>query len=210
MNYVHVHTMAGVHKFSKNLQAISKPRCLKSDIQEFHNLKFRHCIGVVKHTIWKYLKYVCHLTHSWKLWTLEMHRPHVFWRLYTLKSRLLLWKEWNMTFSVCQNLLHDIKCMCILQLAYQADIYPQPGGRPRIHLYQLMGRSTILRLRHIVLLVSCPSCRKWCKIWWPGTWSMKHWSMFPISITICLQTRQVHRNCNAPCDYTHTWSSGKQ
>jgi len=30
------------------------------------------------------------------------------------------------------------------------------------------------------------------------------------SVTICLQTWEVHRNCNASCDYTHTESSGKQ
>jgi hypothetical protein len=34
--------------------------------------------------------------------------------------------------------------------------------------------------------------------------------MSPTSITICLQTREIHRNCNAPCDYTYTGSSGKQ
>ena len=31
----------------------------------------------------------------------------------------------------------------------------------------------------------------------------------PTSITICLQTREVHRNCNAPCDYTYTGSIKK-
>jgi len=34
--------------------------------------------------------------------------------------------------------------------------------------------------------------------------------MFPKTITICLQTREVHRNPNAPCDYIYTGSSGKQ
>jgi hypothetical protein len=38
---------------------------------------------------------------------------------------------------------------------------------------------------------------------------MKHWGMSPISITISLHTREVHRKHNAPCDYTHTGSSGK-
>jgi hypothetical protein len=28
-------------------------------------------------------------------------------------------------------------------------------------------------------------------------------------IYISLQTREVQRNCNAPCDYTYTGSSGK-
>ena len=35
---------------------------------------------------------------------------------------------------------------------------------------------------------------------------MKHWGMSPTSITICLQTKKVHKNSNAPCDYTHTGS----
>ena len=35
---------------------------------------------------------------------------------------------------------------------------------------------------------------------------MKHWGMYPTSITIYLQTSDVHRNCNAPCDYTCTGS----
>jgi hypothetical protein len=34
--------------------------------------------------------------------------------------------------------------------------------------------------------------------------------MSPASIRICLQTREVHINCNAPCDYTYTENSGKQ
>jgi hypothetical protein len=32
----------------------------------------------------------------------------------------------------------------------------------------------------------------------------------PTSIPICLQTREVHRNSNASCDYKYTGSSGKQ
>jgi hypothetical protein len=39
---------------------------------------------------------------------------------------------------------------------------------------------------------------------------MKHWSMIPTSITICPQTRQVHRNHAAPHNITHAGSSGKQ
>jgi len=69
---------------------------------------------------------------------------------------------------------------------------------------------TILRLRYIVLLVYYPSWRKRCKNWWPGISRMKHWGMSPTSIIICLQTREEHRNRNAPHDYTHTGSSGKQ
>ena len=44
MDELHVHIVAGVHKFSKNSESISKERCQKSDIQEVHNLKCRHCL----------------------------------------------------------------------------------------------------------------------------------------------------------------------
>jgi hypothetical protein len=33
--------------------------------------------------------------------------------------------------------------------------------------------------------------------------------MLPTSITISPQTREVHRNCDTPCDYTHTERNGK-
>jgi len=36
MEELHVHTVAGVHTFSKNLEAISEERCQKSDKQEVH------------------------------------------------------------------------------------------------------------------------------------------------------------------------------
>jgi hypothetical protein len=39
---------------------------------------------------------------------------------------------------------------------------------------------------------------------------MKHLGMSATSITIYLQTTEVHINHNAPCDYTYTGSRGKQ
>jgi hypothetical protein len=59
--------------------------------------------------------------------------------------------------------------------------------------------------KHIVLLV-CPSCRNDAKTGDQEKLRMKHCGKYPTSITICLQNRQVHRNCNAP----YTGSSGKQ
>jgi hypothetical protein len=50
MHELQVHTIAGVHRFSKNPEAISKT-CQKSDIKKVHNLKFRHWVR-------KYLLYV--------------------------------------------------------------------------------------------------------------------------------------------------------
>jgi hypothetical protein len=40
--------------------------------------------------------------------------------------------------------------------------------------------------------------------------TIKHWGMSLTPITICLQIRKVHRNHNAPCEYTYTGGSGEQ
>ena len=66
-----------------------------------------------------------------------------------------------------------------------------------------LGGSTILWLKGIIVIIYCPSCRKLCKKWWPVISGMKHWDMFPTSITIRLHTRGVQRNRNTPCDYTY-------
>jgi hypothetical protein len=39
---------------------------------------------------------------------------------------------------------------------------------------------------------------------------MKHWDMSHISIKLCLQRKELHRNHTASCDYRYTGSSGKQ
>ena len=39
---------------------------------------------------------------------------------------------------------------------------------------------------------------------------MKQQGMSPTFIIICLQTREVHRNCNAPRDYTYKGSIKKR
>jgi hypothetical protein len=51
MDELHVHSMAGVHKFSRNLEAISKTRIQEKDIKEVQNLKYRHNLGVVTHDL---------------------------------------------------------------------------------------------------------------------------------------------------------------
>ena len=60
----------------------------------------------------------------------------------------------------------------------------------------------------LVPLVYCPSGRKQCKF---GDRNIKDETTghVPTSITICLQTRGVHRNCNAPRNYTYTGSIKK-
>ena len=126
MNYMYT-LLLGSTDFPKTLMPIKKPRCQRSDIKEVHNLNFRHCLGVLAYGIWKYLEYGCHLTHSCmrlaSMWTLERQSLYVVWRLYILKSRLLLWKQLNMRYYVFQNLLHDFNWMCILKPAHQGYIY---------------------------------------------------------------------------------------
>ena len=76
--------------YSCGTQIFQKPSCQKSDIEEAHHMNCRHCLSVLAHKIWKYLKYRCHLTQCC-LWlpsigTLQRHSLYVFWSLYTLKS----------------------------------------------------------------------------------------------------------------------------
>jgi hypothetical protein len=58
-------------------------------------------------------------------------------------------------------------------------------------------------------LIKYTSCTKQCKNWWPVISRMKHWGVFPTSISNSLHTREVQRNRNATHDYTYTGSSGK-
>lgn len=64
-----------------------------------------------------------------------MQNLHVFWKLYTLKSRLLFWKLKNMKFIVCQNLLHDIKIICILRLQYKGEYIPRAWRQLKAKAY---------------------------------------------------------------------------
>ena len=214
MNYMYTLWLRSTN-FPKSFRPFQKPRCQKSDIKEVHNLKFRHCLGVEAHMTWKYLQYVCHLTQSCKwlssLGTLEIQSPHAFWRLYTLKPKTVIMEKkierniLSVSKSVAwhQKYVHNKAC---LEMGYT----PRAWRQVRWCLYLQMERSSILRQRHIVPLVYCPSCRKWCKNSRPGTSGMKHCGMSPTSTRICLQTRDVHRNRNAPHDYIYTGSSGKQ
>jgi hypothetical protein len=99
--------------------------------------------------------------------------------------------------------------VCACYSLTRKGIHTVTGGRWRWYLYLHLGRYTIIRLSHIVLLVYSSSCRKWYKNWLPGT-GIKHLDMSAISITICLQTKEVHRNRTVSCDYRYTGSSGKQ
>ena len=96
------------------------------------------------------------------------------------------------------------------RINWSVHVYLETGGSTRWHFYLHLGRSTLIRLRHIPPSVYCPSYRKQCNNWWPGISGVSHWSISPTSTTICLQTREVHTNCSAPCDYTYKGSSGKQ
>jgi hypothetical protein len=72
-----------------------------------------------------------------------------------------------------------------------------------------VSRPTTLRLRDIILLVYCPSCKKIMQKL--ATRNIKDETLghVPYIYNKCLQKRKVQRNCNAPCDYTYTGRSGK-
>lgn len=52
------------------------------------------------------------------------------------------------------------------------------------------GRLTILRLRHITLLIYGPSCWWWYKNWWAGISGTRNWGLIPYTET-SLPTNQV-------------------
>jgi hypothetical protein len=100
----------------------------------------------------------------------------------------ILWKKLNMAFFLSQNLMQGIKLMCTLKLAYQQDVHLDNVGRNRLCLYLHLAKSI------------------------QGTRNTKEeiLSNFPYVYNNLPQTREVHRNRNAPFDYRYTGTSGKQ
>ena len=110
----------------------------------------------------------------------------------------------NVSKSVaCQKCVHIKACVA-------TGNAPRGWVQVKMTFILYLAGSTILWLKGIIALIYCTSCRKQCKNWWLVISGMKHWGMFPTSITISLQMREVQRSSNAPCDYTYTGSSGKQ
>ena len=116
MNYMHT-LWLGPQIFLKPLKPFQKPRCSKSDINEVH-LKFRHCMGVVAHNL--KIPWVCLSLHSCKwlslLGTLEMQSQHVFWRMYTLKSKTVImetnvWHSVSKSVAWYQSYVHIKACL---------------------------------------------------------------------------------------------------
>ena len=109
------------------------------------------------------------------------------WRLYTLKTIIresIKCDILSVSISVAwyQKYVHIKACLAT------GCIYTEPGGRTRM-LY---------------------TCTWQGQLRWPGISRKKHWSMSPIPLNIYLQTTEVHRNQNAPCNYRYTRNSGKQ
>jgi hypothetical protein len=99
--------------FPKTLRPFQKPRWQKSDINEVHNLKFRQCVGVVTHTLSMSVtlpRAVSDFLH----WIHLKGSLHVF---EVVHMEIQDCYNGNKHDIVCQNPLHDIKSMCILQLA---------------------------------------------------------------------------------------------
>jgi hypothetical protein len=63
------------------------------------------------------------------------------------------------------------------------DIYKSLGaGKDGLYLH--LGRPTVARLRNIILLIYCPSCRKRCKNLWPVISGMSYCGKSAASIKI--------------------------
>ncbi len=107
-------------------------------------------------------------------------------------------------------MLHDINSMCILKLAYQQDIYRQSEGRSRSHLYLLPGKVNYTQAKGYCAISLLSFMQKTMEKLVTKISTTKYWGMSPTFIIICLQNREVHRNRNASCGYTHTGSSRKQ
>jgi len=140
--------------------------------------------------------------------TLEMQSPRVFWRLYTLQSKTL----------ITETSKHDILSVSKSAALYQRYVYikaclemghiPRAWRKVKMMFIPTPGKVNYTQGK-AYCSISLSFMQKRCKNWRPGISGMKYCGMFPKSLTICLQTTEVHRNHNAPYDYTYTGSSGK-
>jgi len=89
------------------------------------------------------------------------------------------------------------------------NIHPELGGKSRICL-NLQLEVDYIQAKGYCTISLLAFMQKMMKNSRPGTSELKYWGMSPTSITICLQTREVHINRKAPGVYTYTGSSGKQ
>ena len=113
--------------------------------------------------------------------------------------------HWNPRQLLWKKIKHDILSVSKSVAWYQIYMHIKAclvtGYSPKVSRQVTMM---------FIPLVYCPSCGKWCKNSRPGTTQLKQWGMFPTSVTICLQTREVLINHNAPGVYTYTGGSGNQ
>jgi hypothetical protein len=176
----------------KTLRPFQKHRCQKSDKLEVRNQKFKHCLGVLAHTICKYIGYVSPNP--------EMGVTFISGDNWNAESTCILEAvHIDIQTAIIERLKHEFLLVSKSVARHQKHVHitacparryvQEPGGRSRWCLYLYLRSLTILRLKR-------------CNNWWPGISRMKQWRTTPTSISICPQTRQVHRNHKAPCDYT--------
>ena len=141
--------------------------------------------------------------------TLHVHSPHVFWRLYTLICNTVIMERnkhgiLHVSISVVwfQKCVHIKSCLArgYITQAWRQVRRPFVPAPVKVKYTQARAHFPISLL---------PSCRKQCKF---GDTTIKDETVghVPTSVTVCLQTMEVHRNCDAPCDYTYTDNSKKQ
>jgi hypothetical protein len=106
--------------FPETFKSPQKPRCQKTDLEEVHNVNFRHCLCCS--ALDMKISGAClpphpqlHVTGiDGDIWKAHLY---IFWRLYKLKSRLSLLKNRHDTLSVSKSAIwyekyvHIIACL---------------------------------------------------------------------------------------------------
>jgi hypothetical protein len=126
------------------------------------------------------------------MWTLEkqsicvLEAVHI--EIQTIKHEVL---SVSKSFAWFQLYVHIRACPSRIYI-------PVACGQVKLAFIPAPGKAnyTEAKVYHPIILLYFT--HKTIQNWWPGILGMSHWGMFPTSVTICLQIREVHRNCNAP------------
>jgi len=138
-----------------------------------------------------------------------MQSSHVFWRMYKLKSKTAIIKiikhdilSESKSVAWYQNYVHVKSCI--------ATGYIHRVWRPvRVTFIHAPGKVYDSQAKAYCTISLQSSLQKTMEDWWPEISETEQRDMSPTSITICPQTREVHRNSNSSCDHTYTGNSGK-
>jgi len=101
------------------------------------------------------------------------------------------WNWWNCACTTAvRNWATSRHLCCIFASCLARGCVPTACKQVKVMFTLNPGRLTILRLRHIILLIYCQSCW-WCyKKWWAGISGTRNWDLSPYTET-SLPTNQV-------------------